>query len=108
MGMPGDRDLQSAIDFFGTPLIVDVLLAIGGGQAPSQVPALQPYGDAVTIAMSVLTEAGAVTSQDASPCDVGRRPLMLTARGEHLYALVRQIVDLEPTSACQSTSSMIG
>jgi hypothetical protein len=92
---PGDRDLQSAIDFFATPLIVDVLYAIGDGQTPHRVPSLEPYGDAITTAVTALADAGAVTCQGASSSDAERRQLTLTAKGQREHALVRQIVDLD-------------
>lgn len=95
MGMPGDRsELQSVIDFFGTPLIVDVLLAVRDGRPPHDCPELNTYGDAIDTAIAALTSAGAVTGPTAASLD-GAHSLTLTHKGREVCALVERVVDFE-------------
>lgn len=91
MGTLGDRnDLQSVIDFFGTPLVVDVLRAVRAGLRPRLSPDLSMYGDAVDSAIAALTESGVVTTH---PESYGEPSLTLTAKGRGLCLLIDEVVD---------------
>lgn len=94
MGSPWDRsDLQSVIDFFATPLIVDVLREIRDGRLPRQSPELSAYGDAVDAAILALTDAGTVAG-DAHLGQPGSAPsLSLTSKGHMVCALIDEVVD---------------
>jgi hypothetical protein len=94
MGSPRDRsDLQSVIDFFATPLIVDVLREIRDGRLPRQSPDLCAYGDAVDAAILALTDAGTVAGS-TDPGQPNNAPsLSLTSKGRMVCALIDEIVD---------------
>ena len=94
MGSPRDRsELQSVIDFFATPLIVDVLRAIRDGRLPRQSPDLSPYGDAVDAAILALANAGTVAG-DTRPGQLGSAPsLSLTSKGRMVCALIDEVID---------------
>ncbi|MBX7268934.1 hypothetical protein KIF24_24810 [Micromonospora sp. Llam7] len=95
MGMPNDRsELQSVIDFFATPLIVDVLLAVRDGRLPQHCPELCTYGDAIDTAIAALTAAGTVTGL-ASPSLDGQPLLILTHKGRKVCELVERVVDFK-------------
>ncbi|MFY1633678.1 hypothetical protein ACN27F_10395 [Solwaraspora sp. WMMB335] len=81
------------MDFFSTPLIVDVLLAAKDGRAPRQCPTLSTYGDAIDTAISALASTGAVT-QVASPNPTAEPSLRLTHKGRRLCDLVEEIIGL--------------
>ncbi len=93
MGTAEDHDdLQSAIDFFATPLIVDVMRAIRDGRSPSHTPGLDQYGDAVDAAVAVLTNAGAVAGSQRGDEHPGQS-LMLTKKGRQVCALIDEVID---------------
>jgi hypothetical protein len=97
MGTPGDRsDLQSVINFFATPLIVDVLLAIRDGRLPRQSPDLSMYGDAVDAAITALVDAGTVAGPAHRQQFSGEPLLILTTKGDAVCALIDEVFDFEP------------
>ncbi|MFK3984472.1 hypothetical protein ACI2K4_29375 [Micromonospora sp. NPDC050397] len=91
--MPEDRsELQSVIDFFATPLIVDVLLAVRDGRFPQHCPELRTYGDAINTAFAALAAAGTVTGPSNLDFD-GKPTITLTSKGREVCELVERVVD---------------
>jgi hypothetical protein len=81
------------IDFFATPLIVDVLLTIRDGHLPRQRPDLSVYGDAVDAAIMVLTDSGAVAGRAHQERPDGEPSLSLTTKGQMVCALIDEVID---------------
>lgn len=95
--MPDDRsELQTVIDFFGVPLVIDVLLAVRDGRHPRDCPELRTYGDAIDTAISALATTGAV--RGSTDPDLGGSPLLtLTSKGREVCSLVERVIDLDGT-----------
>lgn len=93
-----EKDIRAAIDFFRTPLIVDVLWQVRDGRMPHDSPALSAQGDALDVALAALTDAGAVAAWPKGDWPEGEPPpagpsLFLTPKGQIICALLDKVID---------------
>ncbi|GGM67031.1 hypothetical protein GCM10011608_60410 [Micromonospora sonchi] len=93
MGMSEQRsELQSVVDFFAIPSIVDVLFAVQDGRFVRRCPALGAQGGAVQAAVTALMELGVITEL-ADPDHDGEPLLTLTGKGIKVCGMVRQVLN---------------
>ncbi|NIL64828.1 hypothetical protein [Salinispora arenicola] len=93
--MPDDRsELQTVIDFFGVPLVVDVLLAVRDGRRPRDCPELCAYVMRYDTAITALAATGAVRGS-TDPDSSGSPLLTLTNKGREVCSLVERVIDLD-------------
>lgn len=81
-------DLRRAVEFLGTPWLVEVLDGLGHGRDPSE--AVPADADAVIVdaAVQKLLQVGAATLDKISELPAATGPLVLTPKGRELAELM--------------------